>query len=454
MTSLRTATLAIIASLFSYSVSAQVVTVGPPGSGAQFEKIYQAVAAVPPGGTVLVSPGNYIEFGIANITKPMTLLGAGSATTSWTLLNLFGAQPVIAVGNLNPGEQVAVVGFTVSSMAGSDAVAAGVSVQDCAGPVLFSDVVASGYLAASWSQVTRGVARVENSTSVTFEHCSFLATSNEPDFATAGLAVTNSLVHVTDCAIAGNRGHAFFSGSIDDGEPGIAAVGSIVRLAGSVVEGGDGVANSPPGSVSTAMNGAAAVDARMSSQILVRGGGHNMMQGGAGTSNGGAPASYGAGGPAFRLDATSLLSTTPDVVMAAGLDGDHQLTTASVSGSGLHAVLPFQLPVVVTEPSLVMPGNAVALSVEGEPSAVCLSLLSLEQVPAFAVPGILGRFTLNASLVVPLPTVTLDGLGSGILGVAVPANAGLVGTVAHSQTVSFAPSGWVAVSSPTFFAVR
>ena len=142
--------------------------------------------------------GNYIEFGIANITKPMTLLGAGSATTSWTLLNLFGAQPVIAVGNLNPGEQVAVVGFTVSSMAGSDAVAAGVSVQDCAGPVLFSDVVASGYLAASWSQVTRGVARVENSTSVTFEHCSFLATSNEPDFATAGLAVTNSLVHVTD----------------------------------------------------------------------------------------------------------------------------------------------------------------------------------------------------------------------------------------------------------------
>lgn len=63
---------------------AQTVTVGPAGSGAMFTSIQEGIDAAPPGGVVLVAAGSYAAAATLTIDKPLTLLGAGSATTTYT----------------------------------------------------------------------------------------------------------------------------------------------------------------------------------------------------------------------------------------------------------------------------------------------------------------------------------------------------------------------------------
>ena len=445
------------------SASAQVVTVGPPGSGSQYENIEDGVAAVPPGGVVLVASGVYTaQFGLT-IDKPMTLLGVGSSQTIFRVTSpvpVFLAQiPVpIKVKNLAAGEEVVIAGFQLfgeTTFEGPFATA--VTIADCAGAVAITDVIGS----TAAANTTWGVAVVRNSALVTMDGCSFVnefgtggtgfGTGVVP---TPGILVTNSLVHVTDCVVRGGSSYGpILSYIANDGAAGIAADGAIVRLARSVVTGGTGAVPAPLRPVNVVTSGGAAIDAT-ASQILIRGGSGNMLTGGQGGLTDTVPILFGAGGPAIHLRAGSLASTTPDVVMMSGPDGDNQVTTSTVNGPGLHAALPFPLPILATTDKLVAPGSAALFEVSGEPGAVCLSLLATHQASAFAFQGILGMFTLPFPAVVPLPVVTLDAAGAAAFSVPLPANPALVGIAAYSQTVSFGPGGWIAVSSPTSFVVR
>ena len=444
--------------------SAQVITVGPPGSGAQHQYISAGIAAAPPGGVVLVAAGVYIEnFGLT-IDKPMTLLGAGSSQTTFRAAAPY---PLVALGNLPvpitirdlaAGEEVVVAGLEVfASTTFEGPFASAVTVSNCAGAVALTDV--NGTTAAA--NMTSGVAVVHNSALVTMDGCSFvneLATSllgfGTGVVPTPGIFATNSLVHVTDCIVQGGKsyGHVV-SYAPHDGAAGISADGAIVRLARSVVTGGAGAAPAFLAPVTVVTNGGAAIEAT-ASQVLIRGGNGNLLTGGQGGITSTAPVLFGVGGPAIHLHAGSLSSTTPDVAMMAGPDGDNQVTMSTVNGSGLHAALPFPLPILAAANKLVAPGSAVLFDVSGEAGAVCLSLLSTQQTNAYAVQGILGVFTLPFSAVVPLPVVTLDAAGTEAFSVPLPANPSLVGISAYSQTVSFGPGGWVVVSSPTCFVVR
>ena len=53
---------------------AGTVTVGPLGSGAQFDKLADAVAAAQPGDAVPVAAGEYHGFGSLVVDKPLTIL--------------------------------------------------------------------------------------------------------------------------------------------------------------------------------------------------------------------------------------------------------------------------------------------------------------------------------------------------------------------------------------------
>jgi hypothetical protein len=445
--------LLVVAQSLAVAAAAQAVTVGPLGSGAQYTRIVDGIAAVPAGGVVLVAAGVYAENDVLVIDKPMTLLGAGSGQTT---VELQISSPLLllvplVINNLAVGKEVVVAGMSLSmqpTFVGT--VASSVTIRDCAGPVTLSDIATDLPYAVS----TDGLVQVRNAAMVTFEKCLFRVGSSAPNAPPPGMLVQESLVHVSQCTVQGALASVPFGSSAGfDGAAGIVARGSIVRIAQSHIKGGIGAQPGVFSTVTGVAAGGAAIAAE-SSQILVRGAPGNLLQGGKGGRTNAGFVAYGSGGAAIQLDGGSLAATTPDTVLVAGLDGDDQLTTPVVNGPGLHAPLAFPLPVLSAVDKLLAPGQAASFDLAGEPGAVCLSLLSLHQVPAFVVSGILGVFTLQFPAVVPLPTVILDAAGNGGFSVPLPANPALVGTVAHSQAVSFGPGGWVVVSAPTCFAVR
>lgn len=445
------------------SAFAQVVTVGQPSSGAQYDNIADGIAAVPAGGVVLVAPGAYVADWGLTIDKPMTLLGVGSSRTVFKVVSplpalLTGLPVPIKITNIAAGEEVVVAGLRLCAETTFEgAFAAALTISGCAGSVAITDVQGITVTA----NATLGVAVVRNSSLVTMDGCSFVneiglsgGVVGAGPLPTPGIFVTNSLVHVTDCVVQGGLSRGpIFAHVANDGAPGVSATGAIVRVARSVITGGGGTNPGPFLPVTIATKGGAAIDAT-SSQILVRGGVGNLLTGGMGGTTDTSQVLYGAGGAAVQLDATSLASTTPDVAMMAGLDGDNQLLTPEINGPGLHAALAFPLPVLSTVDKLVAPGAAAQFEVAGEPGSVCLSLLATRQASPLAIPGILGVFTLQFPEVVSLPVVTLDATGVGSFSVMLPANPTLAGIAAYSQAVSFGPGGWVSVSSPTCFVVR
>lgn len=444
------ALLAALASLtFACAAAAQTVTVGPPGSGAMFASIQAGIDAAPPGGVVLVAAGSYAAPATLTIDKPLTLLGAGSLSTTYTAQgpgSPSGMVLPLRITGLSAGEQVRVSGmrlvaWNVASIISHARLA--FEVLDCAGPVALSDLVvtasfgyAGGYFEAS--------AVVRDAAMVTLDRCTIDATSLI-GLAPAALRVVRSLVHVNACSFLGSQAPNSSTNGLDGG-PGIVAINSMVRVARSDIRGGAGVPVGFPAPNPAGTDGGAAIDAS-NSDVLVRGGPGNELRGGPGTGGG-------LGGAAVFVDPASLVATTPDVVAVAGLDGNLLASTPAIDGPGLHAPLAFPLATIAAAAPLVAPGGVAHLALDGEPLAACLPLLALGASTGFSLPGVLGLFTVDPTGIVTLPVAALDAAGAGVALLPVPPSLSLAGIVVHAQSLSFAPSGWISVSGPTTFAVR
>lgn len=445
------APLAALASLtFACAAAAQTVTVGPPGSGGMFASIQEGIDAAPPGGVVLVAAGSYAAPATLTIDKPLTLLGAGSSSTTYTAQGPglpSGMVLPLRITGLSAGEQVCVSGirlvaWNVASIVTHARLA--FEVIDCAGPVALSDLVVApsfGYAGGSFE----ASAVVRDAAMVTLDRCTIDATT-QLGLVPAALRVERSLVHVNACSFLGSQARNVATNVLDGG-PGIVAIDATVRVARSDIRGGAGVqflplSPNPPGTA-----GGAAIEAS-GSDVLVRGGPGNQLRGGPGGGGGGP------GGAAVFVDAGSLVATTPDVVAVAGLDGSQQPSTPAIDGPGLHAPLAFPLATIAVAAPLVAPGSVAGFALAGEPLAACLPLLALGASTGFSLPGVLGLFTVDPAGIAMLPVAVLDAVGAGGALLPVPPSPSLAGIVVHAQSLSFAPSGWISVSGPTVFAVR
>lgn len=430
------------------ATTAQTVTVGPPGSGAMFATIAEGIAAAPAGGVVRVAPGHYTGAGL-RVDKPLTLLGESSATTVFTPAFTFPgpSAPLLVVG-LGAGERVVVAGLGLrlpSQLLGTPAA----FVLDCAGAVVLADVAS----AVSGPLFTTGGVVVRDSATVTLDGCAFVA-AYVPAPAPA-LHVERATVLVEACTLTGSSSPPALSGlPPTDGAPGIQATDATVRIARSVVLGGAGAQVAPFSTPTIATKGGPAV-AAIRGNALVRGGAGNELRGGRGGTGllAGQPLS-GPGGSALELDALSLGALTPDVVATAGLDGDGSSSSPLVGGPGVFAPLALPLATAAASPKLPAPGGAITFALGGEPGAIAAPFLGLDLTTPFAVAGVHGIFVLDFAATVLLPLAVLDPSGAGSVAVVLPPNPALAGIAAHTQSIAFAPSGWISISGPTSFVVR
>jgi hypothetical protein len=451
---LAAAILAVLGVVGPVPLIAQVITVGPAGSGSMFSQIQDGIAAAPAGGVVLVAAGAYVDSHTLLIDKPLTLLGAGSASTQYTrVLSSPGIAPLpLRVTGLLPGQQVVVAGLTLRAQIQGGFAATLAIVDNCAGPVALADLAGSGSSTAAL--IAAGNVLVQDCVGVTLDACDFSANASAAPPPPA-LRVERSLVHVQQSRLQGAAAPAVLPGTpAYDGAPGVQAIDAIVRIARSEVRGGAGAQTGLLSNPTAATQGGAAIHAT-NSQVLLRGGAGNQLLGGRGGTAiaGGVPLS-GPGGPAVHIDATSLLAPTADVVLLGGLDGNQQTSAPPVLGPGAFSPLPFALASIGVASTLVPRGGTLGLQLGGEAGSLAASFLSLRQVAPYPLPGVLGLAALDPTDLVLLPLGVLDGSGQGSITAALAASPQLVGITAHVQSLAFDPLGLVSVSAPTSFGVR
>lgn len=432
---------------------ADTVTVGPTGSGADFDDLAAAVAAAAPGDVVIVQAGLYNQSGTAVVNKPLTILGAGSDVTlvSGIAISPFDVPLPLQVVGIGADEEVRIVGLELRSVSELGSAASGFVVQDCAGPIVFSDVSSSG-ATVLFGPVQIG--SVVNSERVTLDGCRLSVGGSSELVPAAALRVSDSGVTLNDCELVGGTA-SFLLPPADpiDGAPAVVADNSVLRLSRSSLVGGNGQQGlfvAPE----IATDGAAAVVATASS-LFVRGGPGNELRGGTGGSavKGGVPDS-GAGGSAINSDSQSLVTATPDAVLLAGPDGDGSVVSPVFGGSGTVVPLASELATLAVSPRVIAPGSSATFDQSGEPLATYASWFATDQGPQLDLAGFLGPLVLPIGPSIPLTTTLLDAAGTAAIAIPIPAGPALVGSTLVAQGLAIAPSGTLSFSAPTFAGIQ
>lgn len=454
---LRIAVLAsLLAALLAPVTRAGTLTVGPTGSGAQFDDLVAAVSAAGAGDVILVAAGSYVGGSTLVIDKSLTILGEGSGVTSYEIVagDIFSVQLPLHVLNLTPGEEVRIVGLELSARASAfgGKAAGGLLVSGCQGPVVFADVVSGGPVTIS----APAVVQVQASAQVSFDRCAFGASVGQSGAPPLALIVEDSKVYLNSCALAGSSAPAPVAPSVAfDGAVGVRLTNSELRLSRTVVLGGDGMVETPFFSPPSLTSGGAAVEAIGSSNVFARGGPGNLLLGGFGGHKfTGAGNQYGPGGAAVLLDPGAGLASVSDSVLVAGTTVQGVASTPAVDGTGIWGQVAEPLATLGTSTSLVAPGSSVTLELASAPGATVVTLIAAGQIPALTLAGIHGEVILNPFAYSVLALTTLDTAGLGSHQASVPPVASLVGGTVLAQTLAVNPSGDLSFSAPILVAVR
>jgi hypothetical protein len=444
---------AVLSPLLVTSVAGQ--TVVQPGDSLQ-----AAVAAASPGDVLLVQAGHYVDPVGLVIDKPLTILGAGSAVTTFEQdpAGSFDVVLPLLVQGLAAGETVRVVGLTLAATETVVLPASAVRVDQCAGPVVLADVHAPGWLDSGGFGGKAAVVDVRQSAQVFLDGCEIEAGQSPLGFTAIsggpGLLVVGSSVWINASTVIGGAGGGGFpTGQAANGGVGLIASHSTVRLSRSNVQGGmGGLGLDASFQTAEAGDGALALSA-INSSIQVRGGPSNALRGGDGElgSSGGQP-DVGAGASAVLLDATSLLTATPDAVIASGLDGDGAQTAPPLDPTGEGTLTPIdqRLATLRVAPTAAQIGGATSAEVAAEPFGLALIGFSVAQSPAFALPGVQGELVLNLPAHGTLPPFGLDAAGLGTFASTLPSSPSLVGVTIVLQGLGLNPSGLISVSPAAF----
>jgi hypothetical protein len=294
-------------------------------------------------------------------------------------------------------------------------------VFDCAGPVLFEDVVVTGIMF-----ITPVRMRVERSHKVVVSRSTLSGATNVSSTTSpSGIDIVDATVTLYDCSVTGGAGAdaAFVFGSLErpatDGGPGLRASGSTVFLSGSTVtggNGGDGVDNfGSSGGCLPPADGGHGVE--LTGSLLRR------MDSSIAAGAAGVPASCGplaSPGTDLVLDGASLIVDIPET-----------LRTLAIS-------------------SPIEQGGTCSVEIHGQPFEPVILLQSLLPAGTFLA-GLKGTLA-GVPPYVTYSLGTLDGTGTLAFTVGIPANLlppGIEGVVIVDQLVSAAASGGGLLSSPS-----
>jgi hypothetical protein len=428
------------------------ITVGPTGSGAQFDDIADAITAALPGDTILIEPGQYVDATPLVVDKPLTVIGHGPANTSFQAVaqNPFDQPLPLLVTGLSAGEEVRIAGLGLSSLSLLGTPATAVVVLDCEGPVVLSDLANILPLPNS---PTPGLVQVRNSTRVTLDGCAFDAGSSL-EATTPALLVEDSKVYVNNCTLRGGKPGTGFITLPDDGGDALVAIGSEVRVSLSSLIGAAGTTSSSLSMGQVATDGGSAIVAT-DSLVFVRGGwGHKLRGGNGGLLQVGGTQLVGAAGLCIEHDATSVVSTTSDVFLLNGVDGLGQPPASPVAGSGTWIQVPTPLASLAAAFNVVGLGGTASVDHSGQPGALVLPYFALVQAPALTIPGIFGEIYLDPAKAVPLKPAGISALGFITSQAKIPVVPSMVGLTFLVQAFQVNPGGEASISALTMIAIH
>jgi hypothetical protein len=372
--------------------AADILTVGPAGSGAQFSQIQAAVDAAHDDDVILVQPGDYQD---VVVDKPLRILGdAGSVGVGVVTVRDIGAGKELVLSGVYlflvllqncPGTVV------LQDIDAQTPASNAVQVENCARAVLLDSLVIGGVLAQN---STLWIANAD----ITGGRTSPFGGNGTP-----GVQVTNSVLHVWRTSVRGgdNRSKICFGVSVDGG-PGILAVGSTVNLFGgpsSLVAGGWGGSTGSdlgcsPDPGGPGMKLTVNSHARIQAAIPIQGG----FSGGS---------SSGVQAPAIVVDGTS--SATLDAKV---------------------------FPTLVSSARRVQLGSSFTLTLEGNPGSYQVLRQSLRTGPTSTFPGVDGFGLLDRANLVWITSEVLPPSGTFAFTFGVPSTMSLLGATLFFQAVA------------------
>jgi len=417
-----------------------------------------AVAAAQPGDTLVLQAGEYVDSGTLSIDKSLTLIGAGSSLTSYKVVTPgpFVAPLPLSIHDIDASEEVRVLGLHLIAQPSLGLPAIAISVLDCAGPVALADLVGASVFGSASTGVAPYAVRIQNAQQLSIASCTFNASAGPfgavPITGATGMLVIDSTVSIGASVVRGAPGAAqiqFPEGAGAAGGPALHAIDSLVRIGGSTLLGGagkTGLTGLP--TFGQAGDGAPAIVAE-SSALALRGGPENAFVGGAGTVGLAAGLDdFGAGASAVRLDASSQLTMTTDVALAAGADGSGAITAPLVEGAGTVTPVLQRLATMRTSPLVATLGGASTTMLAGEPFGVGVTGFSIGQSAALELPGIYGAVVLDLGAFQTLPPFALGATGSAQQTTPLPSSTSLAGLTVLSQGLVVSPLGVLSISAP------
>jgi hypothetical protein len=422
---LKTCTcLLLVAAAATPLANAEVLTVGLPGTGADFDSITAALAQANSGDAVLVGPGTFSEPSTLTLDRSIQLVGAGpDATTVVVPAEQF---VVVWVRDLAANERCAIsdmqLGVTMSPFVGSLG-SRTVLVQDCVGPVALRNLEQS-----SLNGIPESAVEVENSSFVTIEGSVFKGESTFKQNGKAALLLNQANVSLTQVELTGGTG----AGSVFAFAPAPAldAEESVIRVQDSVIRGGAGDAASggfTAGQTSMTLTG---------SSVFLRG--STTLQGGSGI----------LGQTALIVSPGNLVTWTPSVSFVAGVDsGGGTSQPDVVESGGIFLPLKEELATLNASNGAVAPGGAFTLEQGGAPLSSSTIYIGSLTAP-FEIAGVLGPAFLQLAGLIELPTAPLDPQGSSTVTLSVPATSSLVGLDFGIQALQVSPAPTLSLSAP------
>ncbi|MEM7308652.1 MAG: hypothetical protein AAF682_18355 [Planctomycetota bacterium] len=406
---------------------ADVRTVGPPGSGADFQQIQPAIGASQPGDVVLVAAGLYSDF---VLNKPILVQGAGPDETIVVASTIFDSIPSAAVIEIEAGEAASIAGMTIAKAEASAFNASpGAQVEDCAGTVVLHDIDFDSVQGREALLVVGTTAAVVSASyAVGGGIDAGFAGVTDPVFC---MSASDSRFLVVDSLVESPPDLFLFTLPSFNETAGFQR--SDVLFAGSTVVGAN--MDSP-----FLIEGGDAVWS-FDSNIEIAG---SLLRGGQGQ----ASTSFVPGGYGLRLAGLSAGLAYADGVVQGGLDGDglvEQDPLLIEPGSSFVQSASF-LPTIRATVRRSAPGETIELVLSGAPSSGGQLFASIAPGAALEVPGLAGEVFVDLGGLVDLGPVTLDAAGQAT--VALPATPALAEPTL--ATFQWLEAGAGAVSAPAY----
>lgn len=415
-----------LAFVLAAPLAADVLTVGPAGSGAEFPEIQAAITAAQADDVLLVQPGTYAPI---VVERPLRILGAGAGVR----IRAPASQPTVTVRGIEAGKELVLASLVVEPQEFFPHPPT-LRLEDCAGTVVLAQVSVRGdpFEGASVGLEVTDCARV-------FLLGAHIVHAGELDAQDGALVVRASELLLANCEVQG-ADDPFFALS---GAHGVQATDASVRVWRSVVAGGGAEGKNGIGG---GMGGAGIHATR--TRVELYGGPGSELRGGNGEE---LVFGEGLGGAGLELRDGSSALLQASIPITGGMDG-FDLTQApavradGTSSSTLDALV---FPTLATSAPRASLGSTFTVSLAGNPGAYQCLFLSLRTGPNRAIRRVAGVGFLDPAGLFQLTNSFLPPTGRLDVAIAVPASTALLGATLFLQSAERIPSGSGRLSSPS-----